>query len=130
MGSVPTVKIVNHRAKDGYVIINLSDFIIGVHSLWDPKKKRDKIVVKTEPVKTNLEPAKEAEIRTDVLHIVAAPVETQSPSLESKSSSASPSPSPDIFAVEDIPEDVPEDIPEEKPQTRRGRKPGKTKRWP
>jgi len=127
--SLKTVKIVNHKAKNGFVIINLSDFVIGVHTLWNPEKNKEKIVVKAEPTKTPekltaeladpelvMEPQKQENVfaETDL-------ADTQTPSLESKSLSASPSIEPDDV----IDDDFEENTPAKRPYKRRGRKPGK-----
>ena len=127
--SLKTVKIVNHKAKNGFVIINLSDFVIGVHTLWNPEKNKEKIVVKAELAKTPekltaeladpelvMEPQKQENVfaETDL-------ADTQTPSLESKSLSASPS----IESDDVIDDDFEENTPAKRPYKRRGRKPGK-----
>jgi outer membrane biosynthesis protein TonB len=95
---VPTVKIVSDRSRLGFAIINLSDFVVGTHELWDPEKTKKKIVIKDSPVikmdpkpkpepvsepEPELEPEQEPEI---------VPMESNSPSPEAET----PSPSAEI----------------------------------
>lgn len=103
---VPTVKIVNHKAKNGFIIINLSDFVVGVHTLWDDEKQQQKnkiVVTKPSPDVIRMEQevekvqeTEEASEQEEVPEPEETVAETEVVPTESASPSASPSKSSEV----------------------------------